>query len=111
VYACNFTPDGSGMISASGDKTLILWAVETGAVVRMLKGHTDAVKACTFSSDGRHILSASWDQTLKLWDAATGACLTTFHADGRLNGCAFAADGVHVAAAGARGVYMLRVVG
>ena len=54
--------------------------------------------------------SASWDQTLKVWDGRTEECLATLYADGPLRGCVCSADGLTIVAAGARGVYFLRLV-
>ena len=44
-------PDGRRVVSASGDKTLKVWDVETGECVATLKGHSSYVRCgvhCTF---------------------------------------------------------------
>src|SRR5262245_36572988 len=77
--------DGRAALSGSRDKTLMLWEVETGRLLRTLAEHTGSVWSFAFSSSragppGRlpNVLSASYDRTLKLWDLGTGKVLRTF---------------------------------
>jgi WD40 repeat protein len=48
------------------------------AVVRALKGHSEAVYAVAFSPDGKFVVTGSFDKTLKLWETATGKEVKTF---------------------------------
>jgi WD40 repeat protein/transcriptional regulator with XRE-family HTH domain len=73
-----FSPDGRSALSASDDKTLILWDVASGTKIRTFVGHTDVVQSAVFSPDGRSALSASDDKTLILWDVATGTKIRSF---------------------------------
>lgn len=70
---------GSMMVSSSWDKTLLLWDVESGAVLGKLKGHSHYVYCCHFSYDGYFVLSCSHDNTAKLWDVLERTCLKTFN--------------------------------
>jgi len=100
VWGCAFSPDGKKVVSASHDKTLKLWDVETGAEIRTFTGHSDSVWRCAFSSDGTKVVSASEDTTLKLWDVKTGAMIHTFEGDaGRVYDCAFSPDSTKVVSA------------
>ena len=65
--------DGRRAVSASSDKTLKVWDVETGRELRTLFGHTNWVTGVVLSGDGRCAVSASDDKTLKVWDVETGA--------------------------------------
>jgi WD40 repeat protein len=66
-----FSPDGRLILSASFDKTLLLWDALTGQRIDAFQGHTDIVFRSTFSPDGKRAASASRDGTVRLWDVAT----------------------------------------
>jgi len=91
------SPDGRRAVSASHDKTLKVWDLETGRELRTLEGHSSSVMGVAVSPDGRHAVSASADNTLRLWDLETGDVLATFTADADLECCAFATNQTVVA--------------
>src|ERR1700733_14075583 len=64
VSAVAFSPDGSLLVSASGDRTVRLWNPSTGQEVQKLEGHTSYVSAVAFSPDGSLLVSASDDGTV-----------------------------------------------
>lgn len=88
------SPDGRCAISASRDKTLKTWDLETGRTLRTLEGHSELVSSVAVSPDGRRVISASLDQTVKVWDLQTGKALRTLkgHAHS-VNGVAVSPDG------------------
>jgi hypothetical protein len=77
------TPDGKRAVSASGDKTLKVWDLESGVALRTLEGHSDRVAAVAVTPDGKRAVSASGDKTLKVWDLDSGVALHTLegHSD------------------------------
>ena len=100
VTACAVTPDGRRVVSASDDKTLKVWDLESGRAVATLDGHAFGVIACAVTPDGRRVVSASRDQTLKVWDLASGRAVATL--DGHaawVNACAVTPDGRRVVSA------------
>lgn len=71
------TPDGRLAISASKDRTLRVWNLDTGRTAWTLEGHSGAVNAVAVTPDGRRAISASSDHTLRVWDLATGQTVRT----------------------------------
>ena len=61
--------------SASGDKTIRVWDIESGKTIRTIEGHEGPVLSIAFRGDGKQILSGSADRTARLWDANTGQVL------------------------------------
>ncbi|KAF1977468.1 F-box/WD repeat-containing protein 7 [Bimuria novae-zelandiae CBS 107.79] len=59
------------IVSASGDRSVKLWDVRTGACTRTLSGHSKGIACVQF--DGRRIVSGSSDETVRIFDRATGA--------------------------------------
>jgi len=96
ILAVAFSQSGR-VLSGGKDKTLKLWDIETGLLLKTFEGHTDEVLSVALSPDGRLALSGSKDKTLKLWDAETGELLKTVegHAD-EVTSVALSADGKQV---------------
>jgi guanine nucleotide-binding protein subunit beta-2-like 1 protein len=65
--------DGQFALSASWDKTIRLWDLNTGTTTRRFIGHTNDVLSVSFSADNRQIVSGSRDRTIKLWNTL-GEC-------------------------------------
>ena len=93
VIAVALSADGRWAISGSDDKTLKLWDVETGQVLRTFRGHAGSVNAVALSADGRRAISGSYDKTLKLWDLSDGKCLDTTYLEGGVNCVAISSKG------------------
>lgn len=72
VHAAAFSPDGSRLVTGSGDKTVKLWDVATGSEIQTFSGHTTEVTAVAMSSDGRQILSGDKKGFIKVWDTTSG---------------------------------------
>lgn len=72
------TPDGTKMVS--GSKSLIVWDMKTGTLLKTLTGHTDSVIALAITPDGKQIVSGSGsrDSTIKIWNIETGENIDTF---------------------------------
>ena len=102
VNACAVTPDSRRIISASDDRTLKVWDLDSGRLLDTFEGHTGRVTACAVTGDGRRIVSASDDRTLRVWDVDRGRLLGTLdgHTDA-VAGCAVTPDGRRVVSASA----------
>jgi WD40 repeat protein len=92
VKSVTVTPDGKRAVSASSDRTLKVWDLESGRTLGTLEGHSDGVNGVALTADGKRVVSASWDSTLKVWDLETGVCVATFRCDAPVECCACAHD-------------------
>ena len=72
VHAVALSRDGRFAISASMDKTLKIWEVDSGGELRTLSGHSSNVYGVASSGDGKRLVSSSWDETLKVWEFDSG---------------------------------------
>src|ERR1035437_9716356 len=60
-------------VSASADKTLKLWDLDSGRELRTLEGHSLRVHAVAVTPDGHHAVSASAGKTRDGGGVAVGA--------------------------------------
>lgn len=72
--------DARFIAAGSQDKTvkIIDGSSDTGAVLKTLSGHTDAVTSVAFSPDASQVLSGSLDCTARLWNTTTGQNIKHF---------------------------------
>ncbi|KAG1815930.1 WD40-repeat-containing domain protein [Suillus subaureus] len=70
VLSVSFSPDGTRIVTGSGDNTVRLWNAGTGEPVgEPLRGHAESVTSVSFSPDGTRIVTGSDDNTVRLCDA------------------------------------------
>lgn len=101
ITSLAFSPDGKRIVSASDNKTVYIWDVETLKEIRKLEGHTDRVDSAAFSPDGKQIVTASWDGTVRIWDAETGKEIHSLAGHlGSVYSAAFSPDGKRIVSAG-----------
>jgi WD40 repeat protein len=109
VLSAVFTPDGKQVISGGMDRTIKVWNVADGNVVRELvnpafktTAHPGWVYALRFTSDGKHLVSAGAAPRLRgyvaVWDVSSGKLVSGRElAIGTVFGLALAPDGKSLA--------------
>ena len=97
VNSVAFSPDGQLAISGSDDATMILWDIETGAIVYHFEGLPGNVTSVAYSPDGKTVVSGGYFGELILWDVATHDRLRMFegHTE-QINSIAYSPDGQFV---------------
>lgn len=83
VNCVAISTDGRLAASASSDRTVRTWNLDTGTPRHRLEGHSNVVNSVVISRDGQRVLSGSSDRTVRLWDANTGQGISKFegHSD------------------------------
>lgn len=76
ITAIAVDPEGKTALIAA-DRSLYLWDLYTGEVLKTLAGHTATVTSVTFLDDGSKAISGSDDRTVRVWDVKEGKLLTT----------------------------------
>ena len=65
------------IVSGSYDKTVKLWVISAGFLLKTFEGHLDNVNTVAFSPNGAIIASGSRDKLINLWETSTGNLLKT----------------------------------
>src|SRR5262249_43160363 len=106
------SPDGTRVLTASNDRTVVLWDVQSSNQAAVLRGHDGPVDHVEFSPDGSRILTVSGDGgglpsaaagTARLSDTRTGEVLAVFSAhdpiddDVQISEATFSSDDERVA--------------
>lgn len=101
VGAVAFSADAKYIVSGSRDRTVKLWDVRSGRLLRTFLGHTEDVLSVTFSPDSKRVASGGADNLIKIWDITSGQELKSWQAHTRwVNGLAYAQDGSRLASCG-----------
>ena len=66
VFALVALPDNQHALSASADKTVKLFNVNDGAVLRTFTHHTSYVTSLALLPDGLRFVSGSYDKTARI---------------------------------------------
>jgi len=72
-----FDPQGRTLASGSYDKTVKLWEMPSGKLLRTLEGHQGHVYNVAFDPQGGTLASGSSEKTVKLGEARSGKLLRT----------------------------------
>ncbi len=98
-----FSTDNQLLLGVGSDATMRLWSVQSGNLLQILQGHTDAIQQARFSRDGRLIVSAGFDQTARIWEVSSGKLLMTIPHQSSVTSASFNPDYTLVATASVDG--------
>jgi len=78
VWCVEFSPVDQCVMTASGDKTIKIWALSDGSCLKTFEGHTASVLRASFLTRGTQFVSSGGDGLLKLWTIKSNECIATF---------------------------------
>jgi WD40 repeat protein len=87
------TDDARLAVSGSHDKTLRVWDLTSGSLIRSLTGHRSSIECISMTADGSLAVSGGWDTALRVWDIESGRCLQQLPTDSRVLSVAITPDG------------------
>jgi WD40 repeat protein len=79
-------------VSASDDKTIKVWDIETGKELKTLIGHSESVSVINIIADDSIVVSVSQDKTIKYWSLETGMEMYSFYGDFGFSSCSITPD-------------------
>jgi len=77
-WAFGMSPDGRRVIVGSDDWLARVFDVQTGKLVKELKGHKSAVYGVALLADGKRAITGGMDQSIRVWDLDSGRELPAF---------------------------------
>ncbi|HCF27228.1 MAG TPA: hypothetical protein DEV81_08500 [Cyanobacteria bacterium UBA11049] len=80
ITAVAISPDGQTLVSGSNDKTIKIWQLNTGKLIRSFKGDSGAISSVAISADGNFLAAGSHDtpkSNVKVWNLKTGNLIHT----------------------------------
>lgn len=94
------SPTSGFLASASHDKSIIIWDINTGKQVKKLIGFEWKVTCLQYSSDGRYIIGGCNDGSTKLFEVETGKNIADFKEMGKnVRSVSFCKNGKQIAVA------------
>lgn len=80
ITSVTISPNGLTAISGSADKTVKVWNLKTGQLIRTLTGHSSEISSVAVSPDGNFLavgISDTPRSNVKVWNLSTGKLIHT----------------------------------
>ena len=95
VFGVDLSPDGRQLLTASRDRTVQLWDIESGKQLRTFPQGSRPFVAAVFTNDGTRVAAASNDE-VRLWNASNGDLISVYPVNA-VQCIAFSPDGSRLA--------------
>lgn len=94
AYSPSYRSDGKLVVAGSEDGVVRVFDVNSRIILRMFKGHKEAVKSTFFLPNNTQVVSCSDDKSVRVWDMPTQKQVHCFvgHADYIRSSCAHATN-------------------
>jgi WD40 repeat protein len=95
LSSLRFSRDSNWLVTASRDRTAVIWSVNSSDAPKVLSGgHTAALSWASFDPTGKYVATASADHTIRVWDTSPPNQLAVlrWHSDA-VNEVEFSQDG------------------
>jgi WD40 repeat protein len=76
------SPDGKSIATTENKRSINIWDVTTGQLLKTMQGHDSFIDSFTWSKDSKILISAGALYTIKIWDVTTGKQLKTLFGHG-----------------------------
>ena len=90
---------GAFIVTASYDKTAILWSMATLQPITTFRAHTGTVWSASFAHKRPMVVTASADHTVRVWDIGAKACVAALEYNSAVFSARFDVEDRHVAVA------------
>ncbi|MCP3903689.1 MAG: protein kinase [Planctomycetes bacterium] len=94
---------------ASYDKTVVVWEVPDGRLIRRFHGHDAPVGAVWYTPDGEELITGAQEPVIKFWQMNERAGVTRWDTPGTVFDLHYSDDGRRLMFAGGDGDYAVRV--
>lgn len=94
VWYCEFSHDGTKLVTAGKDHTVLIYDTSDFRVLHRLNDHGKGVAFASWSPDDSKLITCSQDKKARVWNVENGRCLLTIdHHSEPVTAAAWAADG------------------